>query len=569
MRVIILDGYTDEPAGLGVPPYLDVYPRYVAGAVWSIERNADIRYFTIDEVRRDTGRFIKQASTSDLVIFIAGVCVPGKYLGGEPIKPWELIRLAKLIEKPIKIIGGPVAQFGLGFEGGRIVEPPEFSNIFDVVVKGDVEVVTYRLIEEGSVEKIDPSERRPSQKFVSKFAIRGAGIATQHPCYGLNLICEVETYRGCPRAITGGCSFCIEPLKGLPDFRPVEDVVEEVKALYSYGVKSIRLGRQPDFFTYHAENVGEVEFPKPKPEAIRRLLHGIRSVAPNLRTLHIDNVNPGTVYHHREEAKEIIKIIIEYHTPGDVAAFGIESADPRVVRINGLKVMPDEAFEAIKIVNEYGSARGWNGLPHLLPGINLVHGLIGETKETYRLNYKFLEKILSEKLLVRRINIRQVMVFQGTRMWSHGSSTMSKHKEIFRRYKEMIRRNIDLPMIRMVVPRWTILRECFIEKNDGKLTYARQVASYPILICSKEKLEPNRFMDFIVLNHGYRSVTGIPYPIDINHLDRKTLEDIPGITKLKASRIVANRPFKNLEELKYILNDNSLLKTLEKHIVLN
>lgn len=569
MRAIILDGYTDEPAGLGVPPYLDVYPRYVAGAIWSIERDADIRYFTIDEVRRDTGGFIKQTLISDLVIFIAGVCVPGKYLGGEPIKPWELTRLARLIEKPIKVIGGPVAQFGLGFEGGRIVEPPEFSNIFDVVVKGDIEVVVYRLIEEGSIEKIDPSERRPNQKFISKFAIRGAEITTQHPCYGLNLICEVETYRGCPRAITGGCSFCIEPLKGLPDFRPVEDVVEEIKALYSYGVRSIRLGRQPDFFTYHAENVGDVEFPKPKPEAIRRLLHGIRSEAPNLRTLHIDNVNPGTIYHHREEAKEIIKIIVEYHTPGDVAAFGIESADPKVVRMNGLKVMPDEAFEAIKIVNEYGSARGWNGLPHLLPGINLVHGLIGETKETYRLNYNFLEKILSEKLLVRRINIRQVMVFQGTRMWSYGSSTMSKHKEIFRRYKEMIRRNIDLPMIKMIVPRWTILRECFIEKNDGKITYARQVASYPILICSKAKLEPNRFIDFIILNHGYRSVTGIPYPININHLDRKALEDIPGITRLKASRIIANRPFKSFEELKHILNDNSLAKTLEKYTTFN
>ena len=567
MRVIILDGYTDEPAGLGVPPYLDVYPRYVAGAIWTIDGKSDIRYFTIDEVRRDTGRFIKQTLESDLVIFIAGVCVPGKYLGGDPIKPWEIIRLARLIDKPIKIIGGPVAQFGLGVEGGRIAEPLEFSDIFDIVVKGDIEIVVYRLVREGSIEKIDPFERRPNQKFISKFAIRGAGIVTQHPCYGLNLICEVETYRGCPRAITGGCSFCIEPLRGLPDFRPVEDIVEEIRALYSYGVRSIRLGRQPDFFTYNAEKVGEVEFPKPKPEEIRRLLHGVRNAAPNLHTLHIDNVNPGTIYHHREEAKEIIKILIEYHTPGDVAAFGVESADPRVVRMNGLKVMPEEAFEAIRIVNEFGVARGWNGLPHLLPGLNFVHGLIGETRETYSLNYEFLERILRENLLVRRINIRQVMIFQNTKMWSYGSSIMDKHKEVFRRYKEMVRRNIDLPMIRRIVPKWTILRECFIEKHDGKLTYARQIASYPLLICSKMRLELNRFMDFIVVDHGYRSITGIPHPIDINHLERRVLEDIPGMTRLKASRVIVKRPFKSFEEFKSILNDDNLAETLKKHIV--
>lgn len=569
MKVTILDGYTDEPAGLGVPPYLDVYPRYVAGAVWSVERNADIKYFTIDEVRGNTGGFIEQALKSNLVVFIAGVCVPGKYLGGNPIKPWELTRLARLIEKPIKIIGGPVAQFGLGVEGGRIVEPLEFSRYFDIVAKGDIEVVVYRFLKEKSIEKVDPFEKRPSQKFISEFATRGAGIVTQHPCYGLNLICEVETYRGCPRAVVGGCSFCIEPLKGLPDFRPIEDVVEEVKALYSYGVRFIRLGRQPDFFTYHARSVGEVEFPKPVPEAIRRLLHGVRSVAPDLRTLHIDNVNPGTIYHHKEESKEIIKIIIEYHTPGDVAAFGIESADPKVVKMNRLKVMPEEAFEAIKTVNEIGASRGGNGLPHLLPGVNFVHGLIGETRETYSLNYQFLKRILNEGLLIRRINIRQVMVFQGTGMWSYGSSIMDKHKELFRKYKEIIRRDIDLPMVRKIAPKWTILRECFVEKHDGKLTYARQVASYPLLICSKAKLELNKFIDFIVADHGYRSITGIPYPIDINHVERKALESIPGMTRLKALRIIANRPFKNFEEFKSTLRDDALAKTLEKYLVFN
>ncbi|MEM2793632.1 MAG: radical SAM protein, partial [Candidatus Methanomethylicia archaeon] len=107
---------------------------------------------------------------------------------------------------------------------------------------------------------------------------------------------------------------------------------------------------------------------------------------------------------------------------------------------------------------------------------------------------------------------------------------------------------------------------CFIENHNGGLTYARQVASYPLLICSKTKLELNKFIDFIIVDHGYRSVIGIPYPIDINRLERRVLEDIPGITKLKASRIIANRPFKSFEEFKSILNDDNLAKILEKHI---
>ncbi len=62
-RVVILDGYTDEPAGgLGVPPYLDVYPRYVAGAVWSVDKSIDVKYFTIDQVRSDWASFVRVAN---------------------------------------------------------------------------------------------------------------------------------------------------------------------------------------------------------------------------------------------------------------------------------------------------------------------------------------------------------------------------------------------------------------------------------------------------------------------------------------------------------------------------
>ena len=46
MKYTILDCYTDEAAGLGVPPYLGTYPRYIAGYL-----NEEVNYLTIDDLR--------------------------------------------------------------------------------------------------------------------------------------------------------------------------------------------------------------------------------------------------------------------------------------------------------------------------------------------------------------------------------------------------------------------------------------------------------------------------------------------------------------------------------------
>jgi len=46
---VILDCYTDEPSGLGVPPYLGVHQRYIAG--WLTLMGTDYHYLTIDDVR--------------------------------------------------------------------------------------------------------------------------------------------------------------------------------------------------------------------------------------------------------------------------------------------------------------------------------------------------------------------------------------------------------------------------------------------------------------------------------------------------------------------------------------
>ena len=50
--ITILDCYTDEPSGLGVPPYLGTYPRYLYGYLLEQGmRDTELNYLTIDDLR--------------------------------------------------------------------------------------------------------------------------------------------------------------------------------------------------------------------------------------------------------------------------------------------------------------------------------------------------------------------------------------------------------------------------------------------------------------------------------------------------------------------------------------
>lgn len=537
-KAAILDCYVDEPACLGVPPYIAPYPRYIAGALWKSKHDIEVLYLTVDQLRKDRTLY-STLNKMDLLIIIAGVTVPGKYLGGTPATLGEIKRIASRIST-FKVLGGPAARFGSGVEGGKKAERLESEALFDLIAFGDIEAVVSDLLAYGP-EKADVNKTRTSSD-LSEIAVRGAQIVKQHQDYP-HTMAEIETCRGCYRAC---CSFCIEQFYGEPDYRAVEDIVEEVKALYSAGIRHFRIGRQPDLFAYQSfETNGE--FPRPNPEAIERLYRGIRSAAPGLKVLHMDNANPGLISAFPEEARQIARIIVKYHTSGDVAALGVESADPRVIKANGLKAMPEDSLRAIEIINEVGARRGASGLPELLPGINFVHGLIGETRETFELNYEFLREVMEKKLLVRRINIRQVMPFEGTKMGEIGDDIARKHKALFHHWKKRIREEIDHKMIQRIVPTGTVLRSVRTEMHEGKLTYGRQIGSYPILVGIPLKLELNQFLDVKVVDHGYRSITALPYPLDVNNASLQLLSYIPGIGKKRAARIVRSRPFESVE----------------------
>ena len=542
LAVTIVDGYVDEPAHFGVPPYISTYPRFTAGALVDAGvPQSQITYHTIDELREDKQNW-NAVADADLMIYVGGMTVPGSYVGGTPAEPDEVTELAWVAEGT-SLMGGPV-KFGVGDENAGATETERKDLDFDFVAKGDVEAAAYDLVDSG-LEGFNNRMRDNNE--LSRWAPGGAFIVEQHPNHPDYLICEMETSRGCAYR----CSFCTEPLYGNPAFRTADEVVDEVDTLSDYGVKHFRLGRQADILAFGGD--GEA----PNPDALRRLYTGIREVAPDLETLHLDNMNPITIVKWPEKSREGIRIIAEHNTPGDTAAFGLESADPVVQEANNLNVTAEECFQAVKIVNEEA---GWrpgedasdapthgdsaaNRLPKLLPGINLLHGLQEERRATYDHNRAFLQRVYDAGLMLRRINIRQVMSFEGTDMSDTGAAIAEEHTELFKSYKQEVRETIDQPMLERVAPAGTVLPDVHLEYHEDGRTFGRQLGTYPLLVGFPEERPLGQTVDAVIVDHGYRSVTAVPYPLDINSASMTELEAIPGIGKQRAGDLVVNRPY--------------------------
>jgi radical SAM superfamily enzyme with C-terminal helix-hairpin-helix motif len=526
MKVVILDGYVDEPSNFGVPPYISPYPRYVAGAVRDAGHTWE--YVTIDRVRAG------HPLAGDLLVLISGPIVPGKYLRSLPISEREIVRHASAFGGP-RVFGGPLARFRYYDES--LVEP------FDWVALRDIDTAVHDHLTTGEWTNRD---RTPEEW--DRWAFLGADVIRAHPDFPDPLTVELDTSKGCVRYMNKGCSFCIEPMYGKPKFRDVAGVLAEVRRLADLGAVNFRLGGQADFFSYQAIGLGSSPTPGINVPAIHALLEGIRAAAPNLKVLHTDNGDPAMMTAHPEEATAAMKDLARLASSGNSLSFGLESADPRVTEANNLNIDADGCLEAIRMVNEVGRERGTSGMPILLPGLNFVAGLDGETKKTFELNIDFLRRLLAEDLWVRRINIRQVRPvrreFEPTGLYRE-----------FRRFKEAVRTTIDHEMLRRVVPEGTVLRDVFLELQEGHVTYGRQIGTYPILVGLPYQTGMNRFVDVRVVSHGQRSLTAVEYPLDVNRASLAAISALPGIGAKRAARIVRARPFDSLPALAASLDD--------------
>ena len=119
-----------------------------------------------------------------------------------------------------------------------------------------------------------------------------------------------------------------------------------------------------------------------------------------------------------------------------------------------------------------------------------------------------------------------------------------------------------------MVPFGTVLKDVYLELNDGNVTFGRQIGSYPLLIGIPYRMETDQFVDVFVTEWGFRSITGISYPFDINHMPMSSLEALPGIGKKRASKLVMARPFNSMEELAEVIEDPAVFEKLKDAIIL-
>jgi len=517
MRRTILDCYTDEPAGLGVPPFIGVWPRYAAGGC-----EEESTYLTIDDIRlvryvehvpevvidpprgrthievlnhtRSYEEIRRVLEDTDELIIIVGVQTPGKYLSARPGTLHEVEKLLRSFEEtrygwhgqtrlsvvspkttatptnefvgatPLrKILTGPVLTGGTQARGGARPQVAD-AGYFDEL----------RPLAFDTYDQLQPP------------ALRGASFIRQMPRL-TNRIVEIETGRGCPRE--KGCSFCTEPIKNKVHWRRPELVVEEVKALTGFGARAFRLGKQSCIYSYEGGDHQKLE----------TMLSGLAAMSPTV--LHIDNANPQMIDERRTE------LFVKYLTPGSTAAMGIESFDPEVTKANNLNCPYDLAFEAIRTVNRIGGFRGENGCHALLPGVNILLGLAGETPETLDRNFAALKRILDEGLLIRRINIRRVVPFPGTPLYQQvGRRFLRKNMRYYVDWIEKVRREIDIPMLQRLFPVGTVLKDLCSEVHNGHMTFLRQIGSYPIVVGIHERLPLNEFFHARVTSYMRRSL---------------------------------------------------------------
>tara|TARA_A200000113_G_scaffold57071_1_gene48259 strand:+ start:5991 stop:7754 length:1764 start_codon:yes stop_codon:yes gene_type:complete len=542
---LILDGYEDEPAAFGVPPYVGFHIRYVCGVLE--QHKIDYTYMTIDQ-----WRLISQQEREDLLrttdgfVCIAGAVVPGRYIRGTPISRKESTELIRLLPSNIPALFGGWAVRGWKQQGWF----PLRSNLFLAVQ--DTDATLNQFLKNGTWKH----ERRNAEEWTTWAQLGAKSKAvTDHPDLGTDenkgpLTYEVEVYQGCVR-FKRGCKFCIEPKKGIPIWRTPEDIIREVKLAHDSGVQHVRLGGMTDTYTYMAEGVKDLEYPIPNPEPIAQLLHGLRE-DDRLGILHTDNGNPSIIAENIEPSTEITKTLVETLSDGAVLSFGLESADPSVHAANWLNCDAQQLKTALRLINQYGRDRGERGLPKLLPGLNFIAGLNGERPETYDMNLNLLRELRNEGLLLRRINIRQV----------EGEGFQEIPQSDFKQFKSAVRETIDTPLLQELFPLGHVLRDVHWETHDGRtrlpvhltgehtgnsihgragLTFGRQIGAYPILIGVPYHIPLESSSNIMITGHGARSITGVEVGLDINSVTEKQLEAIPGIGKKSAWNIISAR----------------------------
>lgn len=530
-KVVVVDGYSDLPFDLGIPPFLNPEVRYIAGACWDRDDTTRVIYVTHDDLH--AGRKASLLEGAELIFVFAGVREASPAVRPSDAKRSPVANIQDLVDYIAyldcpKILGGPYVMAN----NGEVSEDLGF----DVAVTGDPSKYAHELLSEGGeIGGVDPSLERSNDDLKS-FAILGAGLAVQNAGYPSFLGCSVELYRGCPSAAAGGCSFCHETRYTTVDYRPVEDVVAEVAKMAELGCENI-LFDCPCFLSYFStpDREGGLDL---DPSAVERLLEGSRSVAPELKALHIGNLNPGVLAQRPEEARKILKLIRKHCSDGNFPNLRVITFDDEVALQNNAPANLEQSRLAVEMIAEEGSERGSGGLPTMLPAIEIVYGLAGEREETLEINMTNLREMAGAGK-IRGVVARNLVPVPGT--------PISKRDDLVQldglnRHLESLRDKVNLAAERCLTEPGRLIRDVYPYRAVDGSALARKVGVNAVELKVHGISEINVLQDVRITSVGNGELVAVAQPLIPKTVSRDILRLVPEMTEERIDVFMRSRP---------------------------
>lgn len=239
-------------------------------------------------------------------------------------------------------------------------------------------------------------------------------------------------------------------------------------------------------------------------EEIENLFKGIWEKCPKIKTLHIDNVSPHNV--NTEAGEKITEVVAKYTTAGNITPFGIESFDPIIREKCNLNGSIGDIHKSIEIINRYGKERGSNGIPKLLPGINIIYGLDGQSENTLKFNLENFNKILESGNFVRRVFVRKLTSPFGEQFDSYSNEALQEFNE----WSTLIENDLIVPMLKKVFPIGLEISELRMEMYKEGNSILRQMGTCPVrVIVLNKKLNLDQFYKVKVVDYiGNRTIIG-------------------------------------------------------------
>jgi radical SAM superfamily enzyme with C-terminal helix-hairpin-helix motif len=94
-----------------------------------------------------------------------------------------------------------------------------------------------------------------------------------------------------------------------------------------------------------------------------------------------------------------------------------------------------------------------------------------------------------------------------------------------------------------------VLEDVHLEYHQDGRTFGRQLGTYSLLVAVPGERELGQVLDVAVTDHGYRSVTGVPHPLDLNGASMDELTAIPGVGRRRAGDVVVDRPHESIPDI--------------------